>query len=75
MHYQDSEFSINENSINAALARQGWIRTDQVADYLGTSPNNIRNMIYRGRLFPKKFFGRWYFKREDIDLTIESSSR
>lgn len=75
MRYLDREISNNEGSIGATLARQGWIKTDQVADYLGTSPNNIRNMIYRGHLFPKKFHGRWYFKKEDIDFIIEGSGR
>lgn len=58
-------------TLNSSLTIQGWMKTDQVANYLGTSPNNIRNMIYKDQLVPKKFGGRWYFKREDIDILIE----
>jgi len=58
-------------NLNSSLTIQGWMKTDQVANYLGTSQNNIRNMIYKEQLVPKKFGGRWYFKREDIDILIE----
>jgi excisionase family DNA binding protein len=56
----------------SSLKNQGWMKTEQVAEYLGTSSSNIRNMVYRCRLFPKKFGGRWYFKREDIDHLVET---
>lgn len=55
-----------------SLTNQGWFRTNQVAKYLGTSPNNIRNMVYKGHLKPRKFSGRWYFKRSEIDHLIET---
>ncbi len=64
--------SMNSNSVTGSLKIQGWMRTDQVANYLGTSPNNVRNMVYKCQLFPKRFGGRWYFKREDIDHLIET---
>lgn len=58
--------------LSGSLKIQGWMKTDQVADYLGTSPNNIRNMVYKCLLTPRKFGGRWYFKREEIDHLIET---
>ena len=58
-------------TLDSSLTIQGWMKTDQVADYLGTSPNNIRNMVYKNQLLPKKFGGRWYFKRVEIDSLIE----
>ncbi|WP_415062090.1 helix-turn-helix domain-containing protein [Bdellovibrio sp.] len=57
------------------LERQGWMKTDQVAEYLGTSPNNVRNMIYRNYLRPKRYAGRWYFNREEIDRLINGGTR
>lgn len=60
----------NVNNFDRRLSGQGWLKTDQVAIYLGTSPNNIRNMVYRLKLFPRKFMGRWYFNREEIDQLI-----
>lgn len=60
----------NSRGFEGRLTGQGWMKTGQVAIYLGTSPNNIRNMVYRLKLFPKKFMGRWYFNREEIDQLI-----
>lgn len=58
------------------LEKQEWMKTADVAEYLGTSPNNIHNMIYRLYLRQKKFYGQWYFKRLDIDnvLSLRGSS-
>jgi excisionase family DNA binding protein len=64
--------SLRTISAPSSLKSQGWMKTEQVADYLGTSSNNIRNMVYRSRLFPKKFGNRLYFRREDIDHLIET---
>lgn len=52
-----------------------WLRTSEVADYLGTSSGSIRNMVYRGQLVPKTFYRRHYFLREDIDRLIMASNR
>ncbi len=62
---------VRSKNLDGSLTIQGWMKTDKAADYLGTSPNNIRNMVYKNQLFPKKFGGRWYFKRDQIDLLIE----
>ncbi len=56
------------------LERQEWLKTSDVAEYLGTSPNNIRNMIYRLHLRPTKFYGRWYFKKSDLDNLLGGDS-
>jgi excisionase family DNA binding protein len=50
-----------------------WLRTSDVASYLGTSVGNIRQMVYRGTLKAKKFNGRLMFKKSEIDLLIEFS--
>lgn len=61
-------------SLKAVLERQEWLKTADVAEYLGTSPNNIRNMIYRHHLSPRKFYGRWYFKKSDVDSLLGGNS-
>lgn len=50
-----------------------WLRTKDVAHYLGTTEGGIRNMVYRGQLIPRKFNGRCYFAVADIDRQIEAS--
>jgi excisionase family DNA binding protein len=69
---QMTKFKVSSHTLDGSLTIQGWMRTEHVADYLGTSQNNVRNMIYRGLLSPKKFGGRLYFKREEIDHLIEA---
>lgn len=63
---------VESQGVVAVLERQGWLRTSDVAEYLGTSPNNIRNMIYRKYLKPRRFAGRWYFSKSEIDRLILS---
>ena len=64
--------TVFKNRPSSLKTESGWMRTDQVAVYLSTSPNNIRNMVYKGLLLPRKFGGRWLFKREEIDHLIEA---
>ena len=58
--------------LKGSLTTKEWMKTDQVAEYLSTSKCNVRNMVYKGLLFPKKFNGRLYFKKSDIDLLIQA---
>lgn len=57
-----------------SLKIKRWLRTDELALYLGTTQGAIRNMVLRGKLSPKKCFGRNFFDRDYIDGLIESSS-
>lgn len=71
MKKMTTDFDRNK-TLAGSLKIQGWMKTDQVANYLGTSPNNVRNMVYKCKLTPRKFGGRWYFKRAEIDYLIET---
>jgi hypothetical protein len=57
-----------------------WLTTEEVAIYLRRTTRDgkpsvgaIRNLIYRGKLRARKFCGKLYFKREEIDRLIETS--
>lgn len=50
-----------------------WMTSREAAEYLRISQNNLRVMIYRGKLIPYKFNNRNRFKREELDRLIESS--
>ncbi|PIP91231.1 MAG: hypothetical protein COW01_06155 [Bdellovibrionales bacterium CG12_big_fil_rev_8_21_14_0_65_38_15] len=57
-----------------------WLTTNEVAIYLRRltkdgkpSTGAIRNLIYRGKLRARKFCGKLYFKRSEIDRLIETS--
>ena len=63
----DREFKLR------SLIIKRWLRTDEVGLYLGISPGAVRVMVCRGRLQPRKYCGRNYFSREEIDGLIETS--
>lgn len=50
-----------------------WMTSREAADYLRITPNNLRVIIYRGKLKVYKFNNRNRFKREELDRLIESS--
>ena len=55
-----------------SLKIKRWLRTNEVALYLGTSQGAIRNMVLRGHLLPNKCFGRNFFDKEAIDRLMDS---
>lgn len=56
-----------------SLIIKKWLRTDEVALYLGTTKMAIKHMYMRGKLSPSKFAGRLYFDREELDRLIGNS--
>lgn len=58
-----------------SLTVKRWLRTDEVALYLGTTRASIKKLVLRQRLEPRKLYGRLYFDRNVIDGLIESSPR
>ncbi|MFZ3231738.1 MAG: helix-turn-helix domain-containing protein [Pseudobdellovibrio sp.] len=56
-----------------SLTIKRWLRTDEVALYLGASKMAVKHMVLRGKLAPTKFCGRLYFNREELDRLIENS--
>ena len=56
-----------------SLKIKRWLRTDEVALYLGTTVGAVKNMALRGKLRPKKYCRRNYYCREEIDSLIEHS--
>lgn len=64
----DAEFKLR------SLIIKRWLRTDEVGLYLGITPGAVRVMAHRGQLKPRKYCGRNYFSREEIDGLIEASN-
>ncbi len=58
-----------------SLTVKRWLRTDEVALYLGTTRGAIKMLVVRKQLEPKKLYGRLYFDRLAIDGLIENSGR
>lgn len=49
-----------------------WMTSDEAALYLGRSKNAIWLLVSRGLLVKRKWRGRLYFRRSEIDRLIES---
>ena len=46
-----------------------WLNTKEAAEYLRTSPNQIRNWVYQGKISAYKLLGKSLrFKISDLDL-------
>lgn len=58
-----------------SLKIKRWLRTNEVALYLGTSQGAIRNMVMRGQLKPNKCFGRNFFDKDEIDRLMDSPKK
>ncbi|PIR33367.1 MAG: hypothetical protein COV37_16435 [Bdellovibrio sp. CG11_big_fil_rev_8_21_14_0_20_39_38] len=48
-----------------------WMTCEEVAKYLGRTPNAIRIMVFRGFLLKRKWKGRLYFKKSEIDRLLD----
>lgn len=51
---------------------KGWMTCDETASYLGRSRNAVWLLVSRGFLVKRKWNGRLYFKRNEIDRLIDS---
>lgn len=48
-----------------------WLDTREAAEYLRTTPKQIRNWIYQGKIKAYKLFERNYrFKKSDLDSLL-----
>ncbi len=50
-----------------------WFTTEDVARYLRISTNAVRIAVHRGVLSARKFNGRLYFKRAELDELLDTS--
>lgn len=55
------------------LGKKKWLTTKEAAYYLGKSVNAVWILVSRGMLMRKKWQGRLYFKRSELDHLISTS--
>lgn len=68
-----SDVSITDAELKLrSLKIKRWLRTNEVALYLGTTQGAIRNLVLRGKLFPKKCYGRNFYDKAEIDNLLDS---
>ena len=56
-----------------SLKIKRWLKTDEVALYLGSTREAVKKLYQRGKLSANKFSGRLYFDREQLDFLMENS--
>lgn len=66
---------VNSKSVVEIFDNQVWLNSEDAAVYLRRSVGQLRNMVYRRQIKPKKYVGRLYFRRSDLDRSIESSNK
>ncbi len=55
------------------LSELEWLTSDEAAVYLRKTAPGIRAMVHRGHIRARKFAGRLYFKRSELEELIETS--
>lgn len=72
MLQHEIELDLAESKLRSLKIKR-WLKTDEVALYLGSTKEAVKKLYQRGRLTANKLSGRLYFDREQIDLLIERS--
>lgn len=62
-----------DNSTSLLFDNLNWLTTKETAVYLRKSVNAIHTLVCRKYLRPRKFAGRLYFKKEELDYLLDSS--
>ena len=53
-----------------------WLKTNEAAEYLRTSPKQLRKWVYQGKVKAYKLFGKSLrFKRTELALLIEGGQK
>jgi len=50
-----------------------WLTTEEAARLLRKSSHALRQLVYKGKVCPRKFAGRLYFKRTELNELIDTS--
>lgn len=50
-----------------------WLSTEEAARLLRRSSHALRQLVYKGKIRPRKYGGRLYFKRSELNELIETS--
>jgi excisionase family DNA binding protein len=71
MNYSNGEPSNIGTTANGFFENFKWLTTKEVAEYLGTTPKQIRKWAYQGKIKAYKLLGKSLrFKSTEIKLLI-----
>lgn len=61
----------NQNLVNL---QDGWLKSNEAAEYLGLTTQNLRMLVYRGMLKPNYLGSRYRFKKSYLDSVINNKN-
>ena len=65
---------IRSNDLTALIFENlEWLTSAETAYYLRKTRDAIRQMVHRGQLRARKFHGRLYFKKVELDQALDIS--
>ncbi|MBL7542211.1 MAG: helix-turn-helix domain-containing protein [Bdellovibrionaceae bacterium] len=69
---KDVDKNINESSSKMLFENCIWLNTKETAEFLRTSPKQIRKWVYQGKLKSYRLFGKSLrFKKKEIVSLIQ----
>jgi excisionase family DNA binding protein len=75
-HGNTGNFAVNSGLSSVIFDNSQWLKTNETAEYLRTSPKQIRNWVYQGRLKAYKLMGRSLrFRKSELDLLFEGGPK
>ena len=78
--FMNSPYIANERSYNPREPKAQmlfdnliWLTTEEAARLLRKSSHALRQLVYKGKIHPRKFAGRLYFKKSELYDLIDTS--
>lgn len=65
--------SVEQNNAHSLFNNLIWITTEEASEFLRKSTHAIRQMVYTGKIHARKFHGRLYFNKLELNELIDSS--
>lgn len=64
--------TVGSEQVVKLFENSNWLKTFEAAEYLRTSPKQLRNWVYEGKIKAYKLLGKSLrFKRSELDLLLE----
>ncbi|MDD4976346.1 MAG: helix-turn-helix domain-containing protein [Bacteriovorax sp.] len=65
--------SDEQNNAHSLFNNLIWITTEEASEFLRKSTHAVRQMVYKGKIHARKFHGRLYFNKLELNELIDSS--
>ncbi len=70
----EKRYSLSEqNNAHLLFNNLIWITTKEASEFLRKSSHAVRQMVYKGQITARKFHGKLYFNRLELNELIDSS--